>query len=552
MKQIFIILSLLVFFQSCVTDGSSIESPLQNNSDIVLQPRSEKLPEATNRPFVNESSRSIGPNGEQIVNSRAYLGYSYTVGNSIIGDPENIKYQVIDIEKVFENDPSSISAVRLAKSSEDSYAYDSMDSFGEVVSKKIVKESGFSVHISKFKLGRKKTVTRLFKDSLTSTEKSVMGELNIMLANNSFKLLMGKNNIKKYSESCLSKSFIENLYSSTIKNVSSYYGEFLLSGYTTGGKATALFAGLHKDSTSLKSKTEDMTRDMNASFSWNNDSVKGNLIFGTTNGSKKEFSGNLTQTQIHLNTYGGNLADQIIASTVKLDELSIDLTHWWRSLADHDTHTMVDIPDEGLLPLYSIILEKNFKQRMKDTDEGFLYGYNNVLTPYVEIVRVFARYSSGQPLYEIAPVLNTRNGDKIVLSDGNYLTDTDENLKQNMDNAIYDIKVQEIFNKFKRYFTNLKFVKNYTTIYDPNVRSPLCMRLDKFDGDNLKRHVEDNGMVYLYNRNGKFALSYYSDDGLEDKTMDDYGMWDWYDIIPDETNRKISMSTLSGYTLIGL
>ena len=58
--------------------------------------------------------------------------------------------------------------------------------------------------------------------------------------------------------------------------------------------------------------------------------------------------------------------------------------------------------------------------------------------------------------------------------------------------------------------------------------------------------------IIVYNRNGKFALSYYSDDGLEDKTMDDYGMWDWYDIIPDETNRKISMSTLSGYTLIGL
>lgn len=554
MKYIYIII-LIFSLHSCTTEEFS-ERILQRDSDIELQPRSPSLPPVTDRPLVKNVSRSIGPNGEQIINSHACLGYSYTVGNAILGDPENIRFQIIDVEKAKSKDPSMVSGIRIGKSDDTRYTYDDMESYGDVLTKTNKIVSGFSLHIGKFKLGRKKTLTKFFKDSLTSTTKSIMGELNIILSNNSFRLSMGESDIKKYFESCMSKSFLENLYSTTINNISLNYGEFVLTGYVTGGKAMAFYAGLHKDSTALSIKTKDLNTDINASFAWNNttqkDSIKGSLIFGKTNGSKKEFSGNLTQTQIRLNTYGGKLSNQILASTANLEDVSIDLTSWWESLSDHDTHTMVDISEQGLYPLYTVILEKNFKQRMKDTEEGYLYGFNNMCTPYMEIVRVFARYSSGQPLYEVAAVLNTRNGDKIVLSDGKYLVAADAELRQNDDDSMYDLKVQELLNKFRRFFPDLRFVKNYSTRYNPDVRDPLCIRLDGFDGDNLLRHVEDNGMVYLYNRKARFALSYYSDDGLEDKTMDDYGMWDWYDAIPDEGNRRIQMMTLIGYTIIGL
>ncbi len=532
------------------------QNVIKNTNDIELQPRSPSLPPVKDWPIENPMSRSIGPNGEQIVNSRAYLGYSYAVGNSIMGDPENIRFQVVDIEKVNQLTPSSISAVRIGKADDTRFTYDDMESYGSVVTHTEKIEKGLSIHIGKFKLGRKKTVTTFFKDSLTSTDHAIMGELNIILYNNSFRLSTGDNEIGTYSSECLARPFLGNLYSTTINNIINNYGEFLLTGYMTGGKVMALYAGLHKNETSLELKTRDMTTDINASFAWTNksgnDTVAGSLVFGKTNGSKKEFSGELTQTQVRLNTYGGNLHNQILASTVMLDDLSIDLTSWWQSLTDHDTHTMVDVTTPGLLPLYNILLESNFKQRMRDTEEGFLYGYNSLVTPYVEIVRVVARYSSGQPLYEVAAVLNTRNGDKIVLSDGDYIYASDTELSMNLDDSVYDTKVQELLLKYRSYFPDLRFVKNYSTKYDPDVRNPLCIRVNRFDGDKLTRHIEDNGMVYLYNRTGKFALSYYSGNGLEDKTMDDYGMWDWYDAIPDETSRKITMATLQGYTIIGL
>ncbi|HBN63844.1 MAG: hypothetical protein JFT10_09350 [Muribaculaceae bacterium] len=160
------------------------------------------------------------------------------------------------------------------------------------------------------------------------------------------------------------------------------------------------------------------------------------------------------------------------------------------------------------------------------------------------------RNTSG-PIYEVAPVLNTRNGDKIVLSDGAYQSQSDSELRGNLNNSVYDTKVMEILPKLRDYFPELRIVKNYDTKYNLSIRVPLCIRMDGFDFTTFVRHREDNGMIYLYDRNTKLAFSYY--ETAEMDIMDAYGLYDWAYSIPDENaGRPLSMSALSNYTIIGL
>ena len=77
------------------------------------------------------------------------------------------------------------------------------------------------------------------------------------------------------------------------------------------------------------------------------------------------------------------------------------------------------------------MLEKNFRYRLDDTTNGFLESFGEVQDPKIEIVKVLAKTTStGEKLYEIAAILNTRQGDKIILSDGTYLNASDSECAQ--------------------------------------------------------------------------------------------------------------------------
>ena len=69
------------------------------------------------------------------------------------------------------------------------------------------------------------------------------------------------------------------------------YGEFVLTGYYTGGRASALFYGVDTNSIQFDSKEKDMDVAINASYEWKNKkptapsdtihSASGNLSIGT-------------------------------------------------------------------------------------------------------------------------------------------------------------------------------------------------------------------------------------------------------------------------------
>lgn len=542
------------------SNEEDIVSETMPEKAILLQERDKSIPEVRNLPLIACDSirtRSIGPNDEIIGNSDALLGYSYSIGNSILGDMENVKFPVLDLEKIKSMGTTYITRKQLNSTFNYAFAYNGMARYEEnsQVSKTV--KTGFSLNLGLFKIGREKKMTELFKSSFSTSSNAVYGELNLGLRNSQFELLSTSDKLKTYARQCLSPTFLTDLYRGTIGNIIDVYGPFVLRSYITGGKALALYSGKNVKESSSTYRENSLNKDINASFTWKSNSASGNLSFGNNNGSASTSEYETQDTKIYIQTFGGNSAFQAIVGPKDLNSLSIDLSPWLNSLNDNNLHTLIDITSGnvdnecGLYPMSDFVLEKNFKYRMDDTTLGHLESYSEVLTPRVEIVKILARITSnGEKLYEIAAVLNTRQGDKIVLSDGSYKTATDASLRANNNNQTMMNKVQEIFAQKKQIFQGLEFSTNYSTTYNPDVRKPLCLRMTGFNENKMALYTDPKtNMHYIYDSTNKIAFSYLDDEEYGDYVLDYYGIRDWVESLP---KKNLSMMILQNYTIVGL
>lgn len=564
MSKLFCLLTGILFIammNSC--SNEEIALPLENDKSlggIILQERSNSLPKAINMPFIATSerrTRSVVTNGDLIGDSEVLLGYSYTVGNSILGSMENVKFPILDLDKIKSKYPTSITRKQLNSTDNYTFSYNGMSRYeaNSQVSKTV--KAGFGLNLGLFKVGREKKMTELFKSSYSSESNRVYGELNLEIKGSQYELLTTADKRKVYARECLSETFLTDLYRGTIGNLIDTYGPFVLRSYITGGKATALYSGKSAKGTSSESREKGLTNDINASFTWKSNSASGNLSFGKNTGSGSSSQYETQETEIYLETFGGDPAHRVIVAPQKLENLSVDLSPWLNSLSNRNTYTIIDITsgfkegEGGLYPMSDFVLEKNFRFRMDDTTNGFLESLVEVQDPRIEIVKVLARVtSSGEKLYEIAAILNTRQGDKIVLSDGTYAKASDLELRMNNNKQTMMAKVQEIFAQKKTIFQGLTFSTNYNTIYNPDVRKPLCIRMDGFDEGNMALFEDPkSNMRYIYDSSKKIAFSYLYDPEYEDEVLDYYGIREWVGSLP---KRKISMMMLQNYTIIGL
>ena len=528
--------------------------------DIILQKRSTSVPKAKNMPFraINKKqTRSYAGNNDMIGDSEILLGYSYTVGNSIVGSIENVKFPVLDLNKIKTKYSTSITRKQLNSTGNYAFSYNGMSRYetNSQVSRTV--KAGFSLNLGLFKIGREKKMTELFKNSFSSESNCVYGELNLEIKGSQYELLTTAAKRKIYARECLSETFLTDLYRGTMGNLIEVYGPFVLRSYITGGKATAFYSGRSAKGTSSESKEKGLTNDINASFTWKSNSASGNLSFGKNTGSGSSSQYETQETEVYVETFGGDPAHRVIVAPQKLDNLSVDLSPWLNSLSNRNSYTIIDITsgfnegEGGLYPLSDFVLEKNFRYRLDDTTNGFLESFGEVQDPKIEIVKVLAKTTyTGEKLYEIAAILNTRQGDKIILSDGTYLNASDSELRANNDNQTMMGKVQKIFKKKKMLFQGLTFSTNYNTTYNPNVRKPLCIRMDGFDESKMTLFEDPNSnMRYIYDSSKKIAFSYLYDPEYGDEVLDYYGIRDWVDSLP---KRKISLMILQNYTIIGL
>ena len=137
-KLHFTALSLCLMVIGCTNDESFYEqSEIDDNGVVVLQERNAALPkEIRTRPVVLEdktATRAVNESGGIIGNSDVLLGYSYSIGNSILGDYENVISPVIDLIKVKEYGSDYITGRSLQVYMSERFSYSDSQLSGEIL-----------------------------------------------------------------------------------------------------------------------------------------------------------------------------------------------------------------------------------------------------------------------------------------------------------------------------------------------------------------------------------------------------------------------------------
>lgn len=157
-------------------------APGSEQDYTILHPRNPRL---TTKIF-RTASELRGLNVEEDgfnpkISPYKYLGYSYKVGNGIIGHPENLGRSIIDVEGML-NDPSFrdyiiFSRVRYAHS--EVQAYDTYDNLAKdaTTTKKV--EGGFALNLKLFTIGAKTTYNNTFHSFQSTDEKTAAGRLDL-------------------------------------------------------------------------------------------------------------------------------------------------------------------------------------------------------------------------------------------------------------------------------------------------------------------------------------------------------------------------------------
>ena len=558
MKTFFyiIILSAVIpFFIACsdnldlpTSQMSAIEAE-NSEGDVVIQKRNPNLPEVvTKAPTFEEG---LTRNNATIGSSDKFLGYGYKLynGNYIPSDFDNFTHSILNIEAIKAYDESYVDEKYPNWNDQSSYTYYNFDDYTHFSTESKTIKTGFSLNLGLFSIGKKRTTVETFRTFINETMEQTYGEMNILFAHGKFMLLNSSGSTKVYARQFLRRSFINNLYTSTISSVINSYGDLVVVGYYTGGRAFAQYMGNAASSTNVEQRTKSLDTSITASLTYEGDSLNASFGFNGKNGN---FDSTVYKKQdifLRVKTLGGiQNEESAINTTMSLKDINIDLQSWRKSLNDSKNHTVIDLTQEGLFPMSDFVLERNFQRRFDDTSKNILLPVTRLYTPSIMITRILKKTStSGDNLYEVAAVLVTRQGDQIVLSNGNA---TDAELKQNEDNVFLE-KAKAIAEEKSKYFSSdIQISYNTTKRLNPMFRSPLCIVLENFNENGFyKYYNETTNMEYLYDPTTKLCFSFLADDG-DESMLEVYGLSTW---VSNLTEKRISMATLANlYTIIGL
>ena len=559
MKTFFyiIILSAVIpFFIACsdnldlpTSQMSAIEAE-NSEGDVVIQKRNPNLPEVvTKAPTFEEG---LTRNNATIGSSDKFLGYGYKLynGNYIPSDFDNFTHSILNIEAIKAYDESYVDEKYPNWNDQSSYTYYNFDDYTHFSTESKTIKTGFSLNLGLFSIGKKRTTVETFRTFINETMEQTYGEMNILFAHGKFMLLNSSGSTKVYARQFLRRSFINNLYTSTISSVINSCGDLVVVGYYTGGRAFAQYMGNAASSTNVEQRTKSLDTSITASLTYEGDSLNASFGFNGKNGN---FDSTVYKKQdifLRVKTLGGiQNEESAINTTMSLKDINIDLQSWRKSLNDSKNHTVIDLTQEGLFPMSDFVLERNFQRRFDDTSKNILLPVTRLYTPSIMITRILKKTStSGDNLYEVAAVLVTRQGDQIVLSNGNA---TDAELKQNEDNNVFLEKAKAIAEEKSKYFSSdIQISYNTTKRLNPMFRSPLCIVLENFNENGFyKYYNETTNMEYLYDPTTKLCFSFLADDG-DESMLEVYGLSTW---VSNLTEKRISMATLANlYTIIGL
>lgn len=536
MKKVNLLFLCMIAFISCNEEQDLDLSVNQNDAgkEIVLKERDSRYP-------LILSQRKTKPRNTKSIPTLSfsdYLGRSFACNHFPLGDPEDIKIQVINTEKLMKDYPSYFWKNEIEKGDAQSFAYTGFDRYTENSSNtKKVNKAGFSLNLGLFSFGAHKTMTEVFTTSKVEESKRIFGELNIQIRDASYYMQTSSNIIKKIKLDYLTEDFKEELYNLTPSEFFNNYGGFVLSSFITGGRATALYTGIYRNNESTETKEKNMNTDISASYGFKFQKDKDGNV-SAEGGIGKDYSHATTSTnkieamETSVKTIGGSPFFSNFSIPTKVDNADINLSQWVSSLNDKSTHKIIDIADEGLIPITEFMLEENMKKDFKYFIENGVPSITQIREPYLEINRtILASSTPSQVTTTLVTRFNQRIRIKWHMGNGHdthteYIKNEAKRLSK-----IYGLKIIQIINpESLDIFLNDK----YTNITD-------------LDETKMKKFVDTkHNTTYLLYSEGekKYAYSIHYD-----YLLDTYAIRDFVNSLP---TIQIDPQDLFNYTIIAL
>lgn len=547
--------------------------------------RSEELGYSANKTYETAESyvyRERDPNSplilsiprERLVTRATELQFDDMLGRSFKLDyfpfenMQNVGEPVIDLARLEADHPTWATKIPLHQSVSSAFSYATFGRYEQNSSSTTTVDSGFKLNLGIFSIGNKSNYYNHFTTSLITSSKSVFGQLDIEIKDAAYRLSINSIRFDQIRKNYIVEDFVDDRYNLFPYEFFTFYGPFVMTNFITGGRATALFAGITKTTEKEEARERTMDIAMSASFSFKKaeESSSASLGFGRgfTNGNSSTET--FTQLEATIVTSGGAYGFAAFTTPNSVDNMNVDLTGWANSLNDSDTHTLVDIENNGLRPISDFFLEANLKAQCENyiankdlpsknfTEPKLVYSWTPV---YIGGVPIFVHYMS----------LITRFNDIIAIREDILSVAEHTRGGAKREEAIFDklCNIYKIKSEIEIHPTTDTSaingdLRNSILYTSQNSNSRISITADSvsnyvyksgifLEPKMKKYHDTDNKTLYLlYNENDK-KVGYSIYMGKGDYLLDTYGIRQWVNTLPTTT---VTDNELLNYTLIAL
>ncbi|MCD8185090.1 MAG: MAC/perforin domain-containing protein [Rikenellaceae bacterium] len=489
------------------------EFPIETEEFIVIRERNPDIPLILSMPRERNQTRNATP-----LEFDDYLGMSFKTDYYPFESVMNVGTPVIDIQKLTADNPTWATSRVYRNVEDDRFAYHGFDRYesNSTITRKV--NSGFSINLGIFKIGKKKTMTEVFTENIVNQSTTVFGQVDINVYDAIYDLTLNSNRIRQVNDNYLHQDFLLDLYNMPVEETFRFYGGFVLSKFMTGGRATALYTGKGQNYTTSQEIENEMTKNLSVSFSHKSDSVNGELGFGKKYGNGSSLSNKISQFSTSVKTLGGQYGTASFTAAQDFENVEVNLTPWLQSLNDPKTHTIIDIFDEGLVPLTAFVLEDNLKNILQELYQTWIQQENPLQEPYLLCVLPMHYPQCG--LFFLTRFLDLSCFIMLKSSTTNW-----QELLDYAESILPDLPV--------KYTTNQEFFNRSLNLSDLTQPKKVIDRV--------------NNKMYLLYAEDKVGLSIHL--GYDGYLLDTYTIRDMADSIPES---EFNSSEILNYTLIAL
>ena len=542
MKNLFLVTLCVLALISCEKESQEQFSKEQQNA---ISTTGKILKERDpNSPLILSKKRTKNLNSKLKSENEPFkecLGISFNPLVLPLTNYKNMAWSVIDIEKYLKDYPGGYYNVKIVSSESNYFAYTSFNRYVEKskVSKKI--KGGFKIDLGVFSIGAKSSMERVFSKTTINEDNRIYGELHYKYMDSRYWLKTSSNDIRNM-KSYISKRFVEDLYNNTRNQLFEYYGKFVLCDFIVGGSATVLYSGNYYGNSSSETRGKEFGVDISASFG---KTVSGEFGIGRGYSNGKESSNKFTNVRASAYTIGGIGGQATFSDPLDISSININLTSWLASLNNKNNHGIIEISDNGLVPITEFIREENIKHYI-ELGNSNKHSLCEPVVTYIHIKKL-----DWEVLF-----LSTRHGDGIKLYSGQKISDTYTQALIKKNSSRYKVKyvdysapVNEILKELDPLNADDLGIEHpyFKTLYDEAVNFTYStgLLIDEKISSDMKKFIYNNTTYLISQKQGvKYAYSIHFD-----YILDTYGIREWVNNMP---TTQLTQWQLDKYTTIAL